>query len=91
MHAQKRQQSGLSAAQAKQDAATQREQVRMLTEQVQKADRAQRDHSEAMEARIRDLKGAVEEAQVMSHTRPVMAVLLAAKQMPVQLNPQQEH
>jgi len=55
------------------------------------ADRSQRDHSEALEARLRDLKGAVEEAQVISHARPLTAVLLAAKHMPVQLNLVQEH
>ena len=50
--------------QAKQEAASQREQVKALTEQLAKAERSQRDQAEAAEARVRDLTGAVEEAQV---------------------------
>ena len=51
--------------QAKQEAASQREQVKALTEQLAKAERSQRDQAEAAEARVRDLTGAVEEAQVI--------------------------
>ena len=50
--------------QAKQEAASQREQAKALTEQLAKAERLQRDQAEAAEARVRDLTGAVEEAQV---------------------------
>ena len=38
--------------------------MKALTEQLAKAERSQRDQVEAAEARVRDLTGAVEEAQV---------------------------
>ena len=41
-----------------------KEQVRALTEQLEKADKLRKDHTEALDARIRDLTGALEEAQV---------------------------
>lgn len=41
-----------------------KEQVRELTEQLEKAGKLRKDHTEALDARIRDLTGALEEAQV---------------------------
>jgi chromosome segregation ATPase len=41
-----------------------KEQVRALTEQLEKADKLRKDHTEALDARIRDLTSALEEAQV---------------------------
>ena len=38
--------------------------IRALTEQLGKADKLRKDHTEALDARVRDLTGALEEAQV---------------------------
>ncbi|CAL5220735.1 g2793 [Coccomyxa viridis] len=55
--------------QAKQQASSQKEQVKALTEQLEKAGKLHREHTEALQARIKDLTGAVEEAQVTTKKR----------------------
>ena len=55
--------------QARQQASGQKEQVRALMEQLEKADKLHKEHTEALEARVKDLTGAVEEAQVELNTK----------------------
>ena len=56
-------------AQARQQASSQKELVKALTEQLEKADKLHKERTETLEARVKDLTGAVEEAQVQLNTK----------------------